>query len=318
MMTLITGTPGSGKTLYAVWMLEREQKRGRRLLVNGIRDLAVEHELLSDADVKRWHEVVQPNDILVVDEVQRIWPPVPQGTKPTEDIEKLHVHRHLGVDIFVITQHPQRMNKTVRDLVGRHVHVRRLFGLNRAMLYEWDHCHNPSSLKDAVRTSWPYPRNVFRLYTSAELHTKQKAVIPKALFLTPLAALVALGLGYYGFRYVHGGFGRGGDKAVATGKAGSVSGGAAGANAAVASKTWRVVGRFAIGGRAGVIVTDSSGKLRAVKGDDFKGDGVWLEGRVDDERVGVWTGAPDVGGSSVGGSASSVGTAVAAVSGGAK
>lgn len=295
MMTLITGTPGSGKTLYAVWMLDREQKRGRRLLVNGIRDLAVEHELVSDADVRRWHEVVQPNDILVVDEVQRIWPPVPQGTKPTDDIEKLHVHRHLGVDIVVITQHPQRMNKTVRDLVGRHVHVRRLFGLNRAMLYEWDHCHNPSSLKDAVKTSWPYPRSVFKLYTSAEVHTKQKAVIPKALFITPLVAIAAVVLGFAGFRYVHGGFGRT-DAHAAAAPSRAADGAASGVGAAgAASKTWRVVGRLAVDGRSAVLVTDSSGRLRVVRTADFKGDGLWLEGRVDGELVGMWTGAADAG-----------------------
>jgi zona occludens toxin len=287
-LTLVTGVPGSGKTLWAVWNLQRELKSGRRLLVNGIRDLALDHELVSDDDVRRWHEVVQPNDILVVDEVQRIWPPVPQGSKATVDIEKLHVHRHFGVDIVVITQHPNRMNKTVRDLVGRHVHVRRLLGLNRAMIYEWDSVHNPSAgFRDAVKSMWAYPKKAFALYTSAELHTKPKGVVPKALFFGPLALVAAVIFGWRAFHHLKPGAH---ESAAAKASAASAAVGAS-APRGVPSRSWHIVGRFVIDGRAGIVVADSSGVLRAVEGKGFTGDGVWLEGAVDGERVGYWTGA---------------------------
>lgn len=294
-ITLVTGVPGSGKTLWAVWNLRREMKSGRRLLVNGIRDLALDHELLSDDDVKRWHEIVQPNDILVVDEVQRIWPPVAQGTKATVDIEKLHVHRHFGVDIYVITQHPNRMNKTVRDLVGRHVHVRRLLGLKRAMVYEWDSVHNPSAgFRDAVKHMWGYPKKAFELYTSAELHTKPKGVVPKALYFGPLALVAAVFFGWRAFHHLRPG-GHDGSAAGSShvaGAASAASDASGGSEAAgKSSKLWRVVGRFAVDGRAGVLVADSSGALRAVEGKGFKGEGIWLEGSVDGERVGHWSGA---------------------------
>ncbi|MFP3632058.1 zonular occludens toxin domain-containing protein, partial [Burkholderia sp. SIMBA_045] len=91
---------------------------GRRILVDGIRDLAVDHVLVDEQWIRKWWEHCQPNDLIVIDEVQRIWPPVSVSVKPTEDIEKLHVHRHFGVDFILITQHPQRLNKTIRDLVG--------------------------------------------------------------------------------------------------------------------------------------------------------------------------------------------------------
>ncbi|WP_242686114.1 zonular occludens toxin domain-containing protein [Burkholderia pseudomallei] len=181
MITLITGVPGSGKTLHAVWLLTKISK-GRRVLVDGIRDLAIEHVEIDEPWLRQWHEKAEAHDLIVVDEAQRIYPPTTVSQKPTPDVEQLHVHRHKGVDFILITQHPQRISKTVRDLVGRHIHVRNLFGLKRAMLYEWDHCHNPSSLKDAVKRQWAYPREVFKLYTSAEVHTKKQAVVPKALF----------------------------------------------------------------------------------------------------------------------------------------
>ncbi|WP_228764318.1 zonular occludens toxin domain-containing protein [Neisseria meningitidis] len=35
----------------------------------------------------------------------------------------MHVHRHSGIDIILITQMPQRIDKHVRDLVGAHYHI---------------------------------------------------------------------------------------------------------------------------------------------------------------------------------------------------
>lgn len=291
-ITLVTGVPGSGKTLWAVWSLLKEIKAGRRIVANGIRDLAIDHELWDDDMVREWHKHCKPNDVIVIDEVQRIWPPVSASVKASEDIEKLHVHRHFGVDIVVITQHPNRMNKTIRDLVGRHVHVRRLFGGRRAMLYEWDHAHNPNSgLRDAVKHVWGYPKEVFSLYTSAELHTKPKAVTPKALFILPVALIVAVVLAWKGFRSVSGGFGTHGEAKAAEAAVGG-SGVSAGVAAArgQASDKWRVAGQYAIDGRGYVLLADKQGHFRRESADDFKGETLGVTGTVDGERVAVWTG----------------------------
>jgi zona occludens toxin len=296
-ITLVTGVPGSGKTLWAIWSLLKEIKAGRRVVANGINGLAIDHELWDDDMVRSWHLHCKPNDVIVIDEVQRIWPQVSVGVKATEDIEKLHVHRHFGVDIVVITQHPNRMNKTIRDLVGRHVHVRRLFGGRRAMLYEWDCAHNPNSgFRDAVKHVWNYPKEVFNLYVSAELHTKPKAVVPKALLIAPLALVVAVYLGWRGFKSVSGGFGIGPAKAVAAPGApgaGGGSGSAGGAGAASkepVSRRWRVAGRYAVDGSAYVLLADSEGRFRSELSDGFKGGQLRVEGVVDGERVAVWSG----------------------------
>ncbi|MDW9228972.1 zonular occludens toxin family protein [Burkholderia cepacia] len=305
MIELVTGTPGSGKTLYTVDRLRKEAKAGRRILVDGIRDLAIDHVLVDEQWMRKWYENCQPNDLIVVDEVQRIWPPVSVSVKPTEDVEKLHVHRHLGVDFIVITQHPQRMNKTIRDLVGRHVHVRRLFGRRSAMLYEWDHAHNPNSgFRDAVKTLWRYPGDVFSLYTSAELHTKPKAVIPKALFILPIAVVVAAGLAWKGFKSVSGGFGitgKTGAPAAASSAAvpsldgfGSAAGGGA-SGVKAGSSTWRVAGQYAVDGRGYVLLASSDGRFRRESADDFRGESLGVTGTVDGERVAVWTGAVGAG-----------------------
>lgn len=296
MITLITGTPGSGKTLYTVWFAAKQQKAGRRLMVDGIRDLAVDHVDVDEPWLRKWFEHREQNDLIVVDEAQRIWPPTSISTKVGDDIEKLHIHRHLGVDFILITQHPQRISKSVRDLVGRHVHVRKLFGLNRAMLYEWDHCHNVGSLKDAVKTMWAYPRDVFKLYTSAEIHTKQKAVIPKALFLLPVALVVVAVGAYYGLRSLNSGFGTGAKGAGVSTAVSSAAGAVAGAHGAAAagatSDEWRVAGRYVSDGLAFVVLANGKGVLRLVDASGFTGDGERTAGTVDGVRVANWTGGP--------------------------
>jgi len=291
-ITLVTGTPGSGKTLYTVWWIDKQQKAGRRILVDGVRDLAIEHIEVDEPWLRQWHTLAEANDLIVIDEAQRIYPPVSISTKPTPDIQELHTHRHLGVDFVLITQHPQRLNKTVRDLVGRHVHVRRIFGMNRAMLYEWDHAHNISSMRDAVKTLWNYPRDVFKLYTSAEVHTKQKSVIPKALFLLPIALIAAIVFAYRAFVGVHGGFGVAGANA-GVGPGPGVSGGSVAAGAVIASSpsvTWRVVGRYLVDANSYVVLADSAGQIRVVRSDGFMGGGVHTDGSVDGVHVAGWTG----------------------------
>lgn len=213
MIYLITGVPGSGKTLYAVSTLvqklaaEKLVKRGKRLdrrvVVDGIPDLAIPHQLMGPVDedekgnlvgegdtVLNWFKWCQPGDVLVIDEVQRYWRPRGMGTKPPEMIKALETHRHLGVDFIVITQNPMLIDQNVRRLVGRHQHIRRLFGMGRAVIYDWDGCSvDVHRTKTATMTMWAYPSSAFSLYKSSELHTKQKQKFPLWLAL-PVLALI--------------------------------------------------------------------------------------------------------------------------------
>jgi zona occludens toxin len=295
-ITLITGTPGSGKTLYAVWLLQRELKAGRRLVVDGIKDLAIDHQLVDEPWIRDWYNRCQQHDLIVVDEVQRIWPPQSVSIKATEDIEKLHVHRHKGVDFLIITQHPNRLNKTIRDLVGRHVHVRRLFGMRQAMLYEWDHAHNPNSgFRDAVKSRWGYPKSVFKLYTSAEVHTKQKAVVPKALFMIPVAIVVGAWFTWRGLHDIAPSkfSDKAGSASDAVAARGAKSASVADDSKAPLSEAWRVAGQYSVDGRGYVLLADKRGRLRSESSDRFHGDTVRVEGVVDGQRVAVWTGGVD-------------------------
>lgn len=223
MIYLITGVPGSGKTLYAVSTLVQKllaekvpQKDGsmleRRLVVDGIRDLVIPHEMMAERPeleamplkgqtvenppgngLWNWYEWCKPGDIICVDEVQRFWRPRGMGTKPPPEIQMLETHRHLGVDFVLITQNPMLIDQNVRRLVGRHQNIRRLLGMARAIIYDWDSCAaDVTRTKTATSSLWNYPKSAYKLYASSVLHLKQKQKIPLWLAVPVLA--VAAGL----------------------------------------------------------------------------------------------------------------------------
>lgn len=223
-ITLVTGTPGAGKTLHAVSTLlpafaaQKVLESSRRILVDGIKDLIVEHEMMPPTiyspmtekitcdgeGVLNWWEWCKPGDVIVIDEVQRMWRPRGNGSKVPQMIAELETHRHRGVDFIIITQHPMLLDQNVRRLVDRHIHIRRMWGGNRAVRYEWDHCSSPDKVGDAGKSYWPYPKDAFKYYKSAELHTKQGGKAPAALIIFALAVLALPAAAYFGVTGVTG------------------------------------------------------------------------------------------------------------------
>lgn len=187
MITLITGTPGAGKTLYTV-AEELPKYKERPLFIDGIPDLAINH-LECIGPVDKWHEWIPDGAVLVIDEVQRIWRPRGAASAVPPGVAALETHRHKGVDLVIITQHPNLLDPNIRRLVGRHLHVRRMFGWNRAIVYEWDSATDPARVTNAIKRSWGYPKKAFKLYKSAEQHNKRGQRIPFALIVALVAGL---------------------------------------------------------------------------------------------------------------------------------
>jgi zona occludens toxin len=210
MLTLLTGTPGAGKTLHAVWEICRKvpgstleatapvtshgvsYPKGAavpRHLFTNIRGLLVDAQVIDADAMQRWPEWAQPGDVIVFDEVQEIWRPRAVGSKVPDCIAKLEVHRHMGVDLVLITQHPNLVDANVRRLVNQHLHLRRLTK-TLAMLYEWDHCSDPGRHSTALQSRmWWHPKAGYALYSSSQLHTKPTARLPR-LALVGLVAVV--------------------------------------------------------------------------------------------------------------------------------
>lgn len=195
MIELVTGTPGAGKTLYTLqYVKAKAEKENRPVFYSGIPELTLSW---TEIDPEKWFDA-PANSIVVIDECQRIFRPRGIGGKVPDYVERLETHRHQGVDLVFITQHPMLIDSNVRRLVGRHFHVARRFGMKRATVLEFESCKDQPLSKsvDAVRHSWSYPKDAFGWYKSAEVHT-HKARIPARLFILLAVPIFLIGLAWW-------------------------------------------------------------------------------------------------------------------------
>jgi len=201
MLYLVTGQPGNGKTLYSFGIVEDVQKAWKKaqpeapertVYQSGIPNLLLPWLELDDGS--RWHEQ-SGGAIVVIDECQRIFPPRKQGAQVPKHVSEFETHRHRGFDIILITQHPQLLDIAVRKLVGRHFHVVRKFGRETAKVLQWERCvdpHDRSVQKDALVTRFPFPKERYKVYKSADVHTVKKdfPIKPVAVLVGSLAGII--------------------------------------------------------------------------------------------------------------------------------
>lgn len=202
MITLITGQPGAGKTLYTLWYVQQmAEKEGRTVYYSGISDLKLPWLELDKAE--DWHKL-PAGAIIVIDECQRVFRPRANGSQVPEHVSKCETHRHQGHDLFLITQGPRLLDGNVRPLVGRHIHVMRAFGMHAANLNEWAQVklNCDTSRADAIKKKWPYPKEVFDYYKSAEMHTHKRR-IPARVFFVLLLPFILVGLIWTAIKYLN-------------------------------------------------------------------------------------------------------------------
>jgi len=191
MITIITGTPGAGKTALAVDMLT--EVKDRPVFVDGIPELQIPHEVCEGKD---WPSLPD-GSLIVIDEAQRVFRPRSQGSAVPEYVAQLETHRHRGIDIWLVTQHPTLLDANVRKLCNRHIHIRSLWAGRR--LYEWSEVADPSSRTEresSASRKYSLPKKVFGLYKSASLHTKQSRRIPFMAYVVGFAIIAVPALGW--------------------------------------------------------------------------------------------------------------------------
>ncbi len=230
MLTLVTGTPGAGKTAWTVQELTRLPSQ-RKVYVHGIPELKIAHEpiyCLSDLCehcrsltqivdieidgqpaqrfetldnaghdallVEYWQNWATEGSLIVLDEVQRVWRP--SGSKLPDEIAALETHRHKGLDFWLISQGPHLFHSNIRLLIGRHIHLVSTWkGRNE---YEFPECRqNVTSRSDAVIRPYSLPKKIFGLYKSASLHTASKHRKPMSFYFLIATVLIAVALGFY-------------------------------------------------------------------------------------------------------------------------
>lgn len=129
--------------------------------------------------------------VVIIDEVQDVWPARSNGSQVPPNVSWLNTHRHLGVDIFVLTQNPKNIDINLRGLVNKHLHIAKN-KLGMRTLLEWKYCaNNPlTQAKDAFAKVHKPDTKVFDLYKSAEIHTENKTKVSKWVFVLPMMLLI--------------------------------------------------------------------------------------------------------------------------------
>lgn len=224
MITLLTATPGGGKTAFAVaeFILKeqekakREGREPRKIYVYNIPDLMLPHEPLPA--LEHWTETttselddslqahrfkLDHGSLVIIDEAQEIYRVRASGSKVPPHVAAFERHRHQGLDFLLITQEPALVDSHVRKLVGRHIHIR-VTGLGRTQ-YEWPNTVESPDTKyrtAPVKLSWRLPKHVFGLYKSATVHVKPVRRIPTAVYYLAGIAFALAGLGTYVYRMI--------------------------------------------------------------------------------------------------------------------
>jgi zona occludens toxin len=211
MLTLITGVPGSGKTLWTVdQILNNPEYKDRPCYVNNLDgfDFSARPGLFPLEDPKTWNDLPEKS-VIVFDEAQYAFPVRPANQPPPPWVDFFSTHRHKGYDVFMTSQHPTMIDSHIRKVVGRHLHFLRVFGLKSCTIFEWpeyrtDNVDSSARRKIAISKRWQYPRKVFGSYKSADAHT-HRVHIPWKVWSIPVFFIGALFAGWYLFHIISSG-----------------------------------------------------------------------------------------------------------------
>ena len=106
---------------------------------------------------------------------------------------------HHGIEIILITQRPNKLNPDVLASVTTHFIMRRKFGMDAAIIWEFGEAMTAWSKSTAEialnKRLWKYPKHLYGFYKSSESHQVRKSFPAKYLGF----ALIPLALFGYGF-----------------------------------------------------------------------------------------------------------------------
>lgn len=202
MLYLITGTPGSGKSLFAVSKILEYVEENKKLLEQGKepRNIYADIDELNIEGVEPapddWRDTPD-GSVIFYDEIQQR-KEFKKSKFDNQVCDDLQIHRHTGHDIYGITQFPVLLHPNFRAVVGMHYHLHRGWGLSSATVFTWAYCvdapNAPSNKKIAEGSfRFTYPKDAYKYYKSATQHT-HKSRIPKKFFILVLMVFL---FGYF-------------------------------------------------------------------------------------------------------------------------
>lgn len=222
MFYLITGSIGAGKTLQTVELLSHIQDRpifynnlvlteqGKDRLTNWVELTADDITEMKTFRSKEDWAVKYGSAVILLDECHKVFPVRGATSAAPPWIEALAEHRHVGIDFYLITQHPKDLDVFIRRRLFQYIHYTRQFGSEAATSFTWqgyvegapDDYH---AKQKAQKSRKNYPKHVYGWYVST-IDNTVKRKFPKVLFLIPVLVLLVIGLFWWVFDTMsHGG-----------------------------------------------------------------------------------------------------------------
>jgi zona occludens toxin len=184
---LVTGLPGNAKTLFSIQMLiERAKREGRAIYYAGLKEFLRDDPRLEgtewfEFDPLKLHETVPSGAICFIDEAQKVFRSRSLGSVPGKHVTELEDHRHKGLDFVMLTQHPSLIDPAIRKLTQVHRHMVRIMGMEVSTVHVWADGVKDAPDRSAIRqssekTKWAFPKHLYGLYKSADVHTIKRAI----------------------------------------------------------------------------------------------------------------------------------------------
>lgn len=140
--------------------------------------------------------------LIVIDEIQNIYPYKDTKDKSHPIVTELSIHRHRGFDFYFITQSAGNLHILIKDLVYRHYHITVPFGWKTKIYQYGEFKANPNakSVKLMAENSFTFspPPHIFKLYKSTTINTAKSALPIKRMALIFGVVALGLGIGIYG------------------------------------------------------------------------------------------------------------------------
>jgi zona occludens toxin (predicted ATPase) len=202
MIAIVSGLPGSGKTLSALKrFIIPAIKEGRQIYTNieGIDLLGlslytefpyekaqknlIAHELQDEKDIKtnqplepfkfstkRMLEGIALNSLVVIDEAQVFWNNRDYASEENKRLLPfLQKHRHYGIDIIFLTQNIDQLDIGIRRLAQVHYRLRRMTnsGLSKVVKVDiYPDAMGSEQFKPMATNLWTIDKAIFKFYDS--------------------------------------------------------------------------------------------------------------------------------------------------------
>ncbi len=213
MLQIIYGVPGSGKTYYSVYQIKKiQEKRNDIILISNIENLKLSHldldaliqkyggvDKFFNVDCEFWKSELEKKKILFIDEAQRYFN---KKFFSSTVFFFFQYHRHLNIDIYLITQ-------SYKILPSELVVLSELVVQAVPSSFRWFNNSFKYLVKDLEtfdtvdKIDIPFKKDIASLYTSALVIEKQKKITytQKYLIISIVIAVISFVSFFFLFPY---------------------------------------------------------------------------------------------------------------------